>query len=543
MTNPWMAFPPEVQSAMLNFGAGIGPMLSSASYNLWLSAEYRWAASEIEALLGEVRSGGWQGQAVETFVGACMPFLAWLMKAAAGYMEVASQQEVVAAAYVAAVEAMPTQLELTANRVVRGVLMATNFFGINTIPIALNEEEYVQMWVRAATTMATYSAISHSALASMPQTTSPPPILKSDALVDDVEEDSRNDGHSNSSHASAIDRVFADILRNVSGGRLVWDPLNGTLNGLDYDDYVYPGQPIWWLARGLEFFQDGEQFWELLFTNPTAAFQFLLYIVLFDWPTHIAQLGTWLAENPQLLLAALGGTIANLGAVIGLAGLSGLSAVPSAAIPTVVSELAPIAAAPAMAATAGAAPAVAAIAPLTASGAPASLTASGAPATAGAPLGPATGFGGFPPYLVDGRGPGIGFGSGQSAYAKVSGSVSDSAAVAEATTQASAREQVRARRRRSVAQERGHREECVTMDTGFDAAVPSSEGQPGTRVSDRGVGCFGFSGTVRKEAVVEVAGLTTLAGDDFGGGPTMPMVPGTWAPAREPSTRHCDTDR
>ncbi|MGO8769389.1 MAG: hypothetical protein ACLQLD_11840, partial [Mycobacterium sp.] len=28
----------------------------------------------------------------------------------------------------------------------------------------------------------------------------------------------------------------------------------------------------------------------------------------------------------------------------------------------------------------------------------------------------------------------------------------------------------------------------------------------------------------------EAAGLTTLAGDEFGGGPKMPMVPGTWDP-------------
>lgn len=534
MTNPWMAFPPEVQSAMLNFGAGVGPMLNSASYNLWLSSEYRWVASEVEALLREVRSGGWQGQAVEMFVGSCMPFLAWLMKAAADYMDVATQQEVVAAAYAAAVEAMPTQFELAANRVVRGVLMATNFFGVNTIPIALNEEEYVQMWVRAATTMATYSAISQSALAATPQATPPPLILKSNVLVDDVEKDSRHDGHSHGGHASAMDRVFADILRNVSGGRLVWDPLNGTLNGLDYDDYVYPGQPIWWLARGLEFFQDGEQFWELLFINPTAAFQFLLYIVVLDLPTHIVQLGTWLAEYPQLLLVALGGTIANLGAVTGLAGLSsGLSAGPSAAIPTVVPESAPIATVPAMLAGAGVAPAVVAPGASPSSAAP---PASAASAAAAAPAPPGTGFGGFSPYLVDGRGPGVGFGSGrQSAYAnKVSESVSDSA-VAEAAAQASAREQARAWRRRSAAKERGYREEVITMNTGFDAAIPSPVDQTGSRVSDCGAGSFGFAGTVSKEAVVEVAGLTTLAGDDFGGGPTMPMVPGTWAPARESS--------
>ncbi len=52
-----------------------------------------------------------------------------------------------------------------------------------------------------------------------------------------------------------IDNFFAEILRGVSAGRIVWDPVNGTLNGLDYDDYVYPGHAIWWLARGLEFFR------------------------------------------------------------------------------------------------------------------------------------------------------------------------------------------------------------------------------------------------------------------------------------------------
>lgn len=72
------------------------------------------------------------------------------------------------------------------------------------------------------------------------------------------------------------------------------------------------------------------------------------------------------------------------------------------------------------------------------------------------------------------------------------------------------------------------RDEFVTMDMGFDAAAPAPEHQPGARASDCGAGPIGFAGTVRKEAVVKAAGLTTLAGDDFGGGPTMPMMPGTW---------------
>ena len=48
-----------------------------------------------------------------------------------------------------------------------------------------------------------------------------------------------------------------------------------------------------------------------------------------------------------------------------------------------------------------------------------------------------------------------------------------------------------------------------------------------TAASDRGAGPLGFSGTVSKGSE-QAAGLATLHGDEFGAGPTMPMVPGTW---------------
>jgi PPE-repeat protein len=126
--------------------------------------------------------------------------------------------------------------------------------------------------------------------------------------------------------------------------------------------------------------------------------------------------------------------------------------------------------------------------------------------------------------------PGIGVGSGMSAQAKTHEPTSRGASKAPAAAAAAAAAAVpRRRRRRGRAELRGYGDEYMDMNVEVDpdwGAPPGGE----TAASDQGAGPLGFAGTVRKETVTEAAGLATLAGDEFGGGPSMPMLPNTWDP-------------
>jgi PPE-repeat protein len=582
MTAPiWMASPPEVHSALLSSGPGPGSLLSAATAWNSLSTEYASAAQELSELLASAQAGAWEGPSAESYVAAHAPYLAWLTQASANSAAAAAQHETAATAYTAALAAMPTLPELATNHIVHGVLLATNFFGINTIPIALNETDYLRMWIQAATTMGIYQAFSSTALASTPHTTPAPQILKSDStanpaastnplqhivqqiqqfwqslLTDPSQVDPNNPlglppqlvqglqnfgiGNSPVAHAPLldypVDNWVSNILQNFG---INWNPSAGTVNGLTYDAYADPGQALWWVARSLEVFEDLQQFGTYLLQNPVTAFQYLISWQLFDFPLHIEELAFFSNVPFQAVYAAIPAVAAApLASAGALGGLAGLAALPQ---PVVAPALAPVAALPLVPIVATPA-AFAAPAPAPTSASAPAPTPSSPPVPAGpAPTPPAAagsvGFG--PPYVVGP--PGVMSGSmssSASSGAKRKAPEPDIAALAAA---AGAREGARPRRRLR-AKQRGYGDEFMDMNIDVDpdwGTPPGEEPVASTVGSDRGAGNLGFAGTTHTETAAQAAGLTTLAGGEFGGGPRMPMLPGTWDPdGPDESGRH-----
>lgn len=165
----WIAAAPEVHSAMLNFGGTpLGITVAGESWTA-LAAQYTAAVAELEGILAAVQ-GNYQGPSAEAFVAAHQPMILWLTDASIKAALAATAHSEVVSSYEGALAAMPTLVELAENHMVHGILEGTNFFGCNTIPIGLNEADYVRMWILAADVMTGWDGTSTTAVDSIPVT-------------------------------------------------------------------------------------------------------------------------------------------------------------------------------------------------------------------------------------------------------------------------------------------------------------------------------------------------------------------------------------
>jgi PPE-repeat protein len=154
----WHAMPPELNTARLMIGAGPAPMLQAAAGWEALAVSLEAQAVELAAALASLNAV-WTGASSERAIAAATPMVVWLHTAAEQAQQRAARATAQAAAYMAALAATPSLPEIATNHVTHAVLTATNFLGINMVPIGFNETDYfVRMWNQAAIAMDVYQA-------------------------------------------------------------------------------------------------------------------------------------------------------------------------------------------------------------------------------------------------------------------------------------------------------------------------------------------------------------------------------------------------
>lgn len=172
------ALPPEINSLRMYSGPGSAPMLAAMTAWDQVATEMRLAATAYESVISTLVSDGWLGPASATMLAAVGPYVTWLSVTGLQAEQTATSAAAAAAAFETAYALTVPPAVVAANRTQLLILLATNFFGINTPAIAATEAEYTEMWAQDATAMYTYAGSAADAATLTPftepeQTTNP----------------------------------------------------------------------------------------------------------------------------------------------------------------------------------------------------------------------------------------------------------------------------------------------------------------------------------------------------------------------------------
>jgi PPE-repeat protein len=544
----WLAIPPEVNSSLLSSGPGPGSLLAAAAAWSALSAEYASAAIELGAVVGDVEVGAWQGPSAGQYATANAPYLSWLLDSAEKSAAAAATHETAAAAYAAALAAMPSMAELTINHAVHTALLVTNFFGINTIPITVNEADYARMWIQAAETMTVYQSVTGAALAAVPATTPAPQILVAaaeatapvtmgfSAAAEAPAADSAT--HLNTADAVSTEQQAASATDSGSSGL---QQLDDFLNNFQLQLAKVIQQYTNNFASPVSFDlnPDGFPIDRFAFVNGLKAlltqyFPFLnpTLVTTLSWATFHTAMVIWPIAQSTLELSVVGaivaaGPAAAVAAVAGGAatalGIVGVAVPHPVDVPVAMPS--PVVAAPAPAiSTTTVSPTVPSTvqpgllhAPSVSSPAPTSAAPTGTPPGGGPSVGagPTTSM-----YAVSAA-----RSSAQSQVTSRRSRIAREAAPAEAVGEeaaaaATAAKKARAHRRRGgTVQDRSYRYEYLDAD-GTPDLGPQETARPSARGAD-------VQRATSAESV-EPAGMATRSGGVFGAGTAVPMLPSNW---------------
>lgn len=149
--------PPEVITGRLMSGAGAGPMLAASAQYTAAAVAFEVSADRLMAQMIYLGSN-WQGTTAQALQRTTARHLAWMRVLQTQLVLAASRTAAQAAAFTTAYTTMAQMPEIVENRVTTAVLHATNFLGVNTIPIAVREGQYQAMWAQDVAVQSAYFA-------------------------------------------------------------------------------------------------------------------------------------------------------------------------------------------------------------------------------------------------------------------------------------------------------------------------------------------------------------------------------------------------